>query len=44
MSVIKPIGASWLKSLFKYLDENQTIAKNDFKAAGIIDALGVHTL
>jgi len=41
MSVMKLIGASWLKSVFNYLDENQTIAKNGF---GIIDALGVHTL
>ena len=46
MSVMKPISASWLKSLFNHLDENQlqTIAKNGFKAAGIINALGVHTL
>jgi len=34
MSVMKPIGASWLKSLFTYLEENQMIAKNGFKAAG----------
>ena len=39
MSVMKPIGARWLKSLFTYLEENQMITKNGFKAAGIIDAL-----
>ena len=44
ISVMKLIGASWLERLFNYLDENQTIAKNGFKAAGIIDALEVHTL
>jgi len=41
MSVMKPIGASWLKSLS---NENQMIAKNGFKAAGIIDVLRAHTL
>ena len=39
MSVMKPIGASWLKSQYTYLNENQTIAENGFKAASIIDTL-----
>ena len=39
MSVMKPIGANWLKSLYAYLKENQTLAKNGFRAAGIIDVL-----
>ena len=39
MSIMKLIGASWLKSLFTYLEENQTIAENGFKAAGIMDAI-----
>ena len=39
MSIMKPIGASWLKSLYTYLQENQTLAENGFRAAGIINVL-----
>ena len=39
MSIMKPIGASWLKSLYIYLKENQALAENGFRAAGIIDVL-----
>jgi len=37
MSVMKPIGTSWLTSLYTYLKENPTIAENGFEATGIID-------
>ena len=39
MSIVKPIGASWFKSLHAYLQENQTLADNSFRAAGIFDVL-----
>ena len=31
------LGASWLKSLYEYLEQNTALAENGFKAAGIID-------
>ena len=39
MSIMKPIGASWLKSVYAYLQENQTLVENGFRAAGIINVL-----
>ena len=39
MSVMKRIGASWLKSLLATLMKIKVIAKNSFKAAAIIDVL-----
>jgi len=39
MSIMKPLGASWLKGLYTYLKENQMLAENGFRAAGIIDIL-----
>ena len=35
-SVMKPLGAHWLVSLHDYLQENNSIIKNGFKAAGIM--------
>ena len=37
MSNTKPLGASWLKSLYEYLEQNTVLAESGFKAAGIID-------
>ena len=37
MSSMKPLGASWLKSLYEYLEQNTALAENGFKAAGNID-------
>lgn len=39
MSIMKPLGAAWLVSLFDYLKRNSSILKNGFKAAGITDCL-----
>ena len=36
---MKPLGASWLDSLHKYLTKNKSLAINGFRAAGIIDTL-----
>lgn len=36
MSIMKPLGARWLVSLHDYLQENNSIIKNGFKAAGIV--------
>jgi hypothetical protein len=35
MSIMKPLGAQWLVSLYDYLKEHSTIISNGFKAAGI---------
>ena len=35
MSIMKPVGARWLVSLYDYLRENSDIIKNGFNAAGI---------
>ena len=34
---MKPLGATWLKSLYEYLEQNTALAENDFKTAGIND-------
>ena len=36
MSIMKPLGAWWLVSLHDYLQENNSIVKNGFRAAGIM--------
>ena len=36
MSVVKPLGARWLVSLHNYLQENNSIVNNGFKAAAIM--------
>ena len=36
MSIIKPLGARWLVSLHDYWQENNSIVKNGFQAAGIM--------
>ena len=42
MSIMKPLGAHWLVSLYDYLQGNDSIIKNGFKAAGIVDFLSMH--
>ena len=37
MSIMKPLGARWLVSLHDYLQENDSIMKNGFKAAGVVN-------
>ena len=39
MSIMKPLGAQWLVSLYDYLNSNRSIVINGFKAAGILDVL-----
>ena len=36
MSTMKPLGARWLVSVYDYMNENSSIVKNGFKAAGIL--------
>ena len=36
MSIMKPLGAKWLVSLYDYFKSNDSIILNGFKAAGII--------
>lgn len=39
MSIMKPLGAQWLTSLYDHLQANEMIVKNGFKAAGILDII-----
>ena len=39
LSVLKPLGAEWLNLIHKYIQENPTIVKNGFKAAGNLECL-----
>ena len=39
MSIMKPLGAKWLEMLYNYLQKNESLAINGFKAAGISDML-----
>ena len=41
MSIMKPLGAKWLKMLYDYLCENTSLAINGFKAAGISEVLEI---
>ena len=36
MSIMKPLGARWLVSLYDYLKEHPSIIENGFKAAGVL--------
>ena len=36
MSIMKPLGAHWLVSLYDYLKEHPSIIENGFKAAGVL--------
>ena len=36
MSVVKPVGAKWLVSLYDYFKSNSSIIINGFKAAGLL--------
>ena len=38
LSILKPLGAEWIASLYKYILDNPSIVKNGFKAAGILEA------
>jgi len=39
MSKLKPVGAEWLVEAHRYLQNNPSLAKNGFHAAGITSAL-----
>jgi len=39
LSILKPLGAEWITSLYKYILDNPAIFKNGFKAAGILEAI-----
>ena len=39
LSVVKPIGAEWMKGLYDYLKAKPEIIANGFKGAGIVDYL-----
>ena len=39
MSKLKPVGADWLMQAHHYLQNNPSLAKNGFRAAGITSAL-----
>ena len=36
MSIMKPLGARWLVSLYDYLKEHPSIIENGFKATGVL--------
>jgi len=38
LSILKPLGAEWIESLYKYMLDNPSIVKNGLKAAGILEA------
>ena len=45
MSIMKPLGARWLVSLYDYLKEHPSIIENGFKAAGAcahVTELSIH--
>ena len=39
LSILKPLGAEWINLMHKYIQNNPTIVKNGFKAAGILECL-----
>lgn len=39
MSTMKPLGASWLVSLYDYIKAQPSIVENGFKAAGMLNWL-----
>ena len=39
LSVIKPLGAKWIVSLYEYIKSNPTLVRNGFKEAGILDCV-----
>ncbi len=41
MSIMKPHGAKWLIGVYDHLLSNESIIKNGFKAAGILDPISV---
>ena len=41
MSKLKPLGADWLVKAHQYLQNNTSLAKNGFRAAGITSALAL---
>ena len=43
LSIVKPLGATWMVSLYDYLKSKPEIIRNGFKEAGIIDCLAAGT-
>ena len=41
MSLVKPLSAKWIVSMFSYFKDNPSIVQNGFKEAGIINCLSV---
>ena len=39
LSIVKPLGAAWMVSLYDYLKSKPDIIRNGFKEAGILDCL-----
>ena len=39
LSVVKPLGATWMVSLYDYLKSKPETVQNGFKEAGIVDCL-----
>ena len=39
LSTMKPVGAQWIKELYKYISDHPDIIRNGFKAAGITDVV-----
>ena len=38
-SILKPLGAEWLFNVYQYLQSNNSLAKNGFRAVGITSVL-----
>ena len=39
LSILKPLCAKWIESLYQYVLDNPSIVKNGFKAAGILEVI-----
>ena len=37
LSTMKPVGAQWIKELYKYISDHPDIIRNGFKAAGVTE-------
>ena len=38
LSILKPLGAEWISLMHKHIQNNPTIVRNGFKAAGILES------
>ena len=38
LSILKPLGAEWINFMHKHIQNNPTIVRNGFKAAGILES------